>query len=77
MNEVHTPTDVEAFEFVLVWKVQHADDRGQMADRGLIPDICDFNDGEEIADVGYPPAHPNCLCETAIAIKRKDTEPPQ
>ncbi len=36
----------QAYEFVEVWQVQPDDERGQMVDRGLTPDICDYNDGE-------------------------------
>lgn len=65
------PSDVQQYEFVQVWHVQHPEDRGTMMDKGAIPDICDFNDGEDVQDVGFPPAHYNCLCDTRVVIREK------
>lgn len=61
----------EPYEFVEVWHVKPDDQRGQMAARGLTRDICDFNDGEPVSDVGRPPAHPNCYCETRVVVRPK------
>ncbi len=61
----------QAYEFVEVWQVQPDDERGQMVDRGLTPDICDYNDGEPVSEVGRPPAHPNCYCDTRVVVRPK------
>jgi hypothetical protein len=61
--------DDTPYEIVEVWKAQEPGDRGQMEARNLIPDICDFKNGQPVREVGRPPAHPHCYCETAFVIR--------
>jgi len=35
-------------------------------------DICSGNNGEYVEDVGYPPAHPNCMCTTINMVMSVD-----
>ncbi|HSE98106.1 MAG TPA: hypothetical protein VLD57_07515 [Blastocatellia bacterium] len=65
---------VTQYKFTEVWKTQEPEDRGGMLASGRIPDICDHNNGKPVEEVGLPPAHPNCYCETAIIVEVVDSD---
>lgn len=57
----------EPKQFVEVWVTseEYGVDRG----RGCTTGVCDLNDGQPVAEVGLPPAHPFCQCSTAMRIQ--------
>jgi hypothetical protein len=55
------------YELTEVWVRPPEEDRGGL--RPCTTRACDENAGKRVDEVGRPPAHPHCVCQTALVLE--------
>ena len=67
MNEIEV---IGPLQFVEVWRDNNNETAGEVDP--CTTGICEDNDGQPVSEVGRPPAHPYCICDTVIVLRERE-----